>query len=71
MEKHICELGVIGLGVMGRNLALNMADHGISVAGHDQDFEKVRLLGAAPTTHIAHGAESLPEFVSVLRRRGP
>jgi hypothetical protein len=28
-----CEIGMVGLGVMGRNLALNMADHGFSVAG--------------------------------------
>ena len=27
--------GVIGLGTMGRNLALNAADHGIAVAGYD------------------------------------
>lgn len=28
-------MGVVGLGVMGRNLALNMADHGFSVAAYD------------------------------------
>jgi len=28
-------MGVVGLGVMGRNLALNMADHGFSVAVYD------------------------------------
>ena len=29
------DIGLIGLGVMGRNLALNIADHGFSVAAHD------------------------------------
>jgi 6-phosphogluconate dehydrogenase len=35
------EIGMVGLGVMGRNLLLNMADHGFSVAGHDKDKSKV------------------------------
>ena len=32
-------IGLIGLGVMGRNLALNLIDHGFQVAGYDQDAE--------------------------------
>ena len=40
------EIGMVGLGVMGRNLLLNMADHGFSVAGYDKDPTKVA--GAAP-----------------------
>jgi len=28
------EIGVVGLGVTGRNFLLNMADHGYSVAGY-------------------------------------
>jgi len=31
----------IGLGVMGCNLVLNMADHGCAVAGYDKDQPKV------------------------------
>ena len=38
MESHI---GMIGLGTMGRNLVLNIADHGFSVCGYDKD-EKQR-----------------------------
>src|SRR5271156_3144551 len=30
-----CDIGVVGLGVMGRNLALNLRDHGYRVAVHD------------------------------------
>ncbi len=29
--KQQYEIGMVGLGVMGRNLLLNMADHGFSV----------------------------------------
>ncbi len=38
------EIGMVGLGVMGRNLLLNMADHGFSVAGYDKDPTKVEAL---------------------------
>ena len=33
--KPTADVGMIGLGVMGRNLALNMADHGFTVAAFD------------------------------------
>ena len=32
---------MVGLGVIGRNLLLNMADYGFSVAGYDKDQAKV------------------------------
>ena len=35
-------VGVIGLGVMGRNLALNIERNGFPVAGYDIDAEKAR-----------------------------
>ena len=38
--------GIVGLGVMGRNLLLNMADHGFAVAGLDLDQEKADSLQA-------------------------
>ena len=31
------DVGMVGLGVMGRNLSLNLADHGFSVVGFDLD----------------------------------
>jgi len=35
-NKQQCyEIGMVGLGVMGCNLVLNMADHGCAVAGYD------------------------------------
>jgi 6-phosphogluconate dehydrogenase len=41
-EKH--QLGMIGLGVMGRNLLLNLAEHGYMVAGYDLDPLKAQAL---------------------------
>lgn len=39
MGRSTAELGVLGLGVMGRNLSLNLADHGYHVALFDRHFE--------------------------------
>src|SRR5512140_2520242 len=36
------DIGVVGLGVMGQNLALNMQSRGFSVAGFDLDAEKTQ-----------------------------
>ncbi|WEK71217.1 MAG: NADP-dependent phosphogluconate dehydrogenase [Candidatus Chryseobacterium colombiense] len=65
MEKY--NYGVIGLGVMGRNLLYNIADNGFSTAGFDLDEEKVRELhnGATPGTSVK-GTASLEDFVSAL-----
>lgn len=35
------EIGMVGLGVMGRNIVLNIADHGFPVAGYDKDTAKI------------------------------
>ena len=38
------DFGMIGLGTMGRNLLLNMGDHGVKGAGFDKDASKGELL---------------------------
>ncbi|WP_312825660.1 NADP-dependent phosphogluconate dehydrogenase [Epilithonimonas sp.] len=65
MKKY--NYGVIGLGVMGRNLLYNIADNNFSVTGFDLDEEKVKELhnGATEGTTVL-GTASLEEFVSVL-----
>ena len=62
------EIGMIGLGVMGRNLLLNMADHGHSVAGYDKDAAKVAALRKEARNEKISGAKSLPEFLDLLQR---
>ena len=45
------QFGVIGLGVMGANLALNVEDHGHAVAVWNLETDWVdRLLGQQPTS---------------------
>ncbi len=58
---------MIGLGVMGRNLLLNMADHGFNVIGFDLDAAKGAALEAAatPGTH-AKGVNTLADMVQQL-----
>ncbi len=64
-----CEVGVIGLGVMGRNLAYNMADHGYAVAGYDRDGGKVRLfVDGAGCGQTVRASGNIKEFVGLIRR---
>lgn len=44
MKQNTYDFGLIGLGVMGRNFILNVADNGYSAFGHDLDAEKVAAL---------------------------
>jgi 6-phosphogluconate dehydrogenase len=45
------DVGLIGLGVMGRNLALNLADHGQAVAVHNRTTSTTdRFVSEHPTT---------------------
>ena len=62
------EIGMVGLGVMGRNLVLNIADHGFSVAGYDKDAAKVDTLRQESKERDVRGAADIKEFVGLLRR---
>ena len=42
MTEH-CDIGLIGLAVMGQNLILNMADHGYQVAAYNRTTGKERI----------------------------
>jgi 6-phosphogluconate dehydrogenase len=63
------EIGVTGLGVMGRNLARNFARHGYTVAVHNRHVEAMRSLVADfgnEGTFI--GCESDADFVAALAK---
>jgi 6-phosphogluconate dehydrogenase len=60
------EIGMVGLGVMGRNLVLNIADHGFSVAGYDEDHSKVEALRKESADRDICGAENINDFISLL-----
>jgi len=68
-ENNGCDLGLIGLGVMGRNFLLNLADHGFAVAGYDLEAEKARQLQREKSSgHDIHPAEKLGAFIDSLKR---
>ncbi len=66
MEKY--DIGLIGLGVMGRNFILNMAEKGFSAIGYDLDKEKVKILEKDSGKLNVKGVNSLDEFLDNLQK---
>ena len=64
MEKR--HLGIIGLGVMGRNLALNAESKGFSAVGFDADQGKAKQVAEQTAGKNILVANSLAEFVAAL-----
>lgn len=63
------DIAVIGLAVMGRNLILNMDDHGFTVTAFNRTVSKVDdfLAGEAKDTKII-GAHSIEEMIASLKK---
>ena len=69
MSDALYDFGMIGLGVMGRNLLLNMADHGFAAIGFDKDISKGTLLeNSATAGTTVKGVGTLAEMVQQLKR---
>jgi 6-phosphogluconate dehydrogenase len=68
VTKPQADIGVIGLAVMGRNLIMNMNDHGFTVAAFNRTTERVDefLAGDAAGSRVI-GVHSLDELVAVLK----
>ncbi len=68
MENQ-ADIGLVGLAVMGQNLALNINDHGFRVAVFNRTTAKIErfLANEAQNTTIV-GAYSVEEFVKALKR---
>jgi len=63
------DFGIVGLGVMGRNLLLNMADHKFAVAGLDLDREKAESLqNEATAEQDVKATTEAQEFVNLIRK---
>jgi 6-phosphogluconate dehydrogenase len=68
MADQLYDFGMIGLGVMGRNLLLNLADHGYPVIGFDLDEQKSRSLEASATTGTTvKGVTTLADMVHLMK----
>jgi 6-phosphogluconate dehydrogenase len=63
------DFGMIGIGVMGSNLLLNMADHGFAVIGFDLRQERAdKLEAAAKEGTVVKGTTDVTEMVSALKK---
>ncbi len=63
------KVGVVGLGVMGANLARNMAGKGFPVAGYDLDAAKTRAFSAGHSNDQGIGGADAPERLMAMLER--
>jgi 6-phosphogluconate dehydrogenase len=67
-----CDIGVVGLGVMGSSLALNMERNGFRVAGYDLDAAKAQAFvsgpGAGKNVELARSPADLMAMLQKPRR---
>jgi 6-phosphogluconate dehydrogenase len=70
MPKSHSDIGLIGLAVMGQNLALNIADHGFQISVYNRTTEKtVKFVAENPNTPGGVvGTKTLEEFVQSLAK---
>ncbi|HEV8073181.1 MAG TPA: NADP-dependent phosphogluconate dehydrogenase, partial [Opitutaceae bacterium] len=70
MPKSRSDIGLIGLAVMGQNLALNIADHGFQISVYNRTTEKTEKF-VAENPHTPGGVvgtKTLEEFVQSLAK---
>ena len=69
MTFNNSDIGLIGLAVMGQNLALNIADHGFKISVFNRTYSKTQnfLGNLDECIHNLSGYEELGSFVSSLK----
>ena len=68
MQTSRSDLGLIGLAVMGQNLALNVESRGFDVAVFNRSGDVTAAFVAAHPGMRLHGASTLADFVAALKR---
>ncbi len=70
MAKELSDIGLIGLAVMGQNLALNIADHGFKISVFNRTTEKTdKFVAENPDTPGGLiGTQTVKEFVQSLAK---
>jgi 6-phosphogluconate dehydrogenase len=67
-----CDIGVVGLGVMGSNLALNMERNGFRIAGYDLSADKAQAFLKGPAAgkkvEVAQSPDGLMAILEKPRR---
>ncbi len=70
MAKQFSDIGLVGLAVMGQNLALNIADHGFKISVYNRTTEKTeKFVAENPNTPGGVvGSKTLEEFVGSIAK---
>src|SRR3984957_12284575 len=70
LPKPLSDIGLVGLAVMGQNLALNIADHGFQIFVYNRTTEKTdKFVAENPSTPGGVvGTETLEAFVKSLAK---
>lgn len=69
MIKRKCDLGLIGLGVMGQNLVLNMARNGFSVGIYNRTASTTKqFIAEQAAGKDIHPGYTYEEFIGLLKR---
>ena len=69
MENNLYDFGMIGLGVMGSNLLLNIADNGFKAIGYDTNPIKTTALESSATKGtMVKGINTLHEMICLLQK---
>ena len=67
-SRTVANFAVVGLGVMGQNLVLNLEDHGFRVAVFNRTWSRTESFLAQNTQRSIFGFETLEDFVQSLER---
>lgn len=68
MTAKNIDFGMVGLGIMGKNLLLNIAGQGYSVIGLDRDAEKAAALESEDSEGTLYATTSVTGFISALKK---
>jgi len=66
-KKAQYTFGMVGLGTMGRNLLLNMADNGFAVTGYDKSEKMLQIFEEEGKDHNLKGFSEIEDFVQSLQ----
>lgn len=68
MDNEKYQIGMVGLGVMGKNLALNIEDNGYSVVGYDKNEKMIREFNAEAEERQILGVNTLENMINLLEK---
>ena len=61
-------IGIVGMGVMGKNIALNFSDNGVNVVVFNKSEKKINNLIDESSKKNIHGFTQLDEFVNNIEK---